>query len=253
MKFKKIFLKILNSLTTGTILLALVLVLAYSGYCLWDNRQIITAAENVRVEIAQLKPEADETGKPDFSGLKDVNPDVIGWITLGNTTVDYPILQGSDNLSYITTDVYGNYAVAGSIFLDTRCASDFSDRYSLVYGHHMANGSMFGDLDKYKDEKFFYENLNNSFLTTPEGVYPLELAALVDTDAYDPVIFTPGEFDFSDLSAQIEKTAVFLNRSEDIQDPDPEEIRILGLSTCSVDYTDARTILFFIIQNKEAL
>jgi sortase B len=240
-------LKILSSAVNGFILLSMLLVLAYSAYSLWDNRQVITAAENVRSEMIRIKPEPDESGRPDFSQLHEINPDVVGWISLPNTEIDYPILQGKDNLSYITTDVYGKYAVAGSIFLDTRCSADFSDRYSLVYGHHMANGSMFGDLDKYRSERFFYDNLTGGRLITTNGVCELELAAVLEISSYDSVMFSPGDFSMEDRIDFISRSAKFLNQFENMLSRDQNTVRLIALSTCSVDYTDARTVVVFVI------
>ena len=62
-------------------------------------------------------------------------------------------MQGETNLEYLNLDVCGNFALAGSIFLDTRNERDFSDPHSILYGHHMENSAMFGDLDLYKDEE----------------------------------------------------------------------------------------------------
>lgn len=251
MEKSKTVLRILNAAVNGVILLSMLLVLAYSAYSLWDNHQVITAAENVRADMLRFKPETDENGKPDFSQLRAVNPDVVGWISLPNTDIDYPILQGEDNLSYITTDVYGKYAVAGSIFLDTRCKADFSDRYSLVYGHHMSNGSMFGALDKYRSENFFYDNLTGGRLATPEGIYELELAAVMEISAYDSVMFSPGDFSMEDIIDFSIANAKYLNKTESMMSRDLNDIKLLSLSTCSTDYTDARTVVVFVICDKE--
>ena len=72
----------------------------------------------------------------------------------GTMPVRYPVLQGEDNLTYINKDVYGNFALAGSIFLDSNCDRSFQKKYSLLYGHHMAEHKMFGDLDLYEKQKF---------------------------------------------------------------------------------------------------
>ncbi|MBR1845920.1 MAG: class B sortase, partial [Oscillospiraceae bacterium] len=63
-------------------------------------------------------------------------------------------MQGETNGKYLNTDPYGEYSLSGSIFLDSRNAGDFSDSYSLVYGHHMADGMMFGALDAFFDEGY---------------------------------------------------------------------------------------------------
>ena len=251
MKKHRTILKILSSAVNTVIVISMLLVLSYSGYSLWDNHQIISAAENVRADMLRLKPEPDETGKPDFSQLREINKDVVGWISVGGTSIDYPILQGEDNLSYITTDVYGRYSVAGSIFLDTRCSADFSDRYSLVYGHHMANGSMFGDLDRFKSRDFFYENLSGHSLTTADGVYELELACLLEIDAYSTLIFSPGDFGLEEIIEYSAENATFLSQSEKLKKYDPASVRLIALSTCSEDYADARTVLVFVICEKE--
>lgn len=79
---------------------------------------------------------------------------------------------------YVNTDVYGDFSLAGSIFLDYRCAKDFSDPYSIVYGHHMSDSKMFGDIDKYKKKKFFDEN-RTGVLITPNKTFNLKIFAVL--------------------------------------------------------------------------
>lgn len=99
----------------------------------------------------------DNGGSLDFSKednlidkLRDAfnNKDVIGYLYYPIANISYPIVQGSDNTTYLTTNVYGKYSINGSIFLDHLNASDFSDSASILYGHHMRDGSMFGNLER---------------------------------------------------------------------------------------------------------
>ncbi|MBQ9721765.1 MAG: sortase, partial [Oscillospiraceae bacterium] len=143
-----------DALVSFVLALSCLLCGLYAAYALWDNAQVYRAARDVHLELLALKPEAAEAG-PSFEELLALNADVRGWLTLEGTDIDYPVLQGENNLSYINTDVYGRFALAGSIFLDSRNAADFSDPYNLIYGHHMAHGSMFGDLDRYLNAAFF--------------------------------------------------------------------------------------------------
>lgn len=76
------------------------------------------------------------------------NEDVVGYVLFEEAGISYPVLQGTDNEEYMRKDIYGNVSVCGSIFLDYENASDFSDVSSILYGHHMRNGSMFGSLEK---------------------------------------------------------------------------------------------------------
>ena len=234
----------LNALFSLIVLLCFFVVAAYAGYALWDNRQVYAAAENVRDEMLQLKPPEDPEGEegPTFEELKAVNPDVYAWVTLDNTNIDHPVVQGQDNLTYVNRDVYGNFALAGSIFLDSRNDSSFSDPYSLLYGHHMENSGMFGDLALYKEEDFFQEN-STGYLITPEGVYDLEIFASLVVSASDQYIFDPEIWHTEEAAAlaHVKENALYL-RENIFQDLD-ENSRILALSTCSGEFSDARTVV----------
>lgn len=234
----------LNALFSLIVLLCFFVVAAYAGYALWDNSQVYAAAENVRDGLLQLKPPTDSESEegPTFEDLKAINPDVCAWVTLDNTNIDHPVVQGQDNLTYVNRDVYGNFALAGSIFLDSRNDSSFSDPYSLLYGHHMENSGMFGDLALYKEEAFFQEN-STGYLITPEGVYDLEIFASLVVSASDQYIFDPEIWHTEEAAAlaHVKENALYL-RENIFQDLD-ENSRILALSTCSGEFSDARTVV----------
>lgn len=136
-------------------LLAAVLIL-YSGYVLWDTLYTGQSAFS-SWDLLQYKP--NNVGEePGFNELQEINPDVCAWLTLGGTNIDYPVLQGQDDLDYVNKDVYGNASLTGAIFLTTLNAPDFSDDYNLIYGHHMENGAMFGDIDRFADQVFLDEH-----------------------------------------------------------------------------------------------
>ena len=211
MKAVRILVKAANALLSAAAVLFLITAGSYSAYALWDNAQVYSTADNVMSELLSLKPKpgAQEDNGASFEELLAVNGDVCAWLTLDGTRIDYPILQGEDNLSYINTDVYGSFALAGSIFLDSRCDNTFHDAYALVYGHHMDNGRMFGDLDK-------------------EGM-------IFDTQMRQTDI--GGLLDFA------EAEAVHLRPDTVEAARGAESPQIIALSTCSSEYTDARTIV----------
>lgn len=249
MEFHRTVLRAANSLFNLVVILLLLAAGSYSAFALWDNQRIYAAAGDVQADMIKLKPEViltEEDSGADFSELLAVNPDVCGWITLDNTNVDYPVLQGETNFTYINTDVYGNFALAGSIFLDTRCSKDFSDPYSLIYGHHMADSKMFGDLDLYKDEKFFQENTTGS-LVLPGKAYQLEIIACLLVPASEDHIFEPTIWQDSNISRFLEFVeSNALNLHDEILaelKAAEKPFQILALSTCSYEYTDARTIV----------
>ena len=231
-----------NAVVNGLVLICLVTVGAYAAYALWDNSQIYAAVQNAQAEMLQYKP-APENGAS-FRELAALNPDICGWVTLDGTKIDYPILQGSTNLTYINRDVYGNFALAGSIFLDTRNSRDFRDPYSLLYGHHMENSGMFGDLDLYRDTGFFTKNRTGT-LVLPEKSCSLEIFACLLVDAGEKKLFEPEQWQvdpWEPLSfvkehalLWAEETALALEQSENP--------RVLAFSTCSTEFTDARTVV----------
>ncbi len=240
-------LKLANSLLNLIVIVSLLLAGTYAGYALWDNNQVYAAASNVQADMIKLKPvlTEDKDGGASFEELLAINPDVCAWVTVDNTNIDFPILQGETNLTYINRDVYGNFALAGSIFLDSRNDRNFNDIVSLLYGHHMEQSDMFGDLAKFKDEKFFNEN-RTGLLILPDRSYDLEIFACFLTDASEKVIFEPQEY-----KADINKLLYFAEQSGMHYDRDKLEAlrensgqnQILILSTCSTEFTDARTIV----------
>ena len=240
-------LKIANSLLNFVIIICLLLAGTYAGYALWDNNQVYAAASNVQADMIKLKPiltENEDEGAS-FEELLAINKDVCAWVTVDNTNIDFPILQGETNLTYINRDVYGNFALAGSIFLDSRNDKEFHDIVSLLYGHHMDQSDMFGDLDKYKDEKFLKEN-TTGLLILPDRSYDLEIFACILTDASNDAIFEPQEYkaDINKLLRLTEQESLHYNadKLEELKKTNGQT-QILILSTCSTEFTDARTIV----------
>lgn len=97
----------------------------------------------------------------DFLKLKEENNEVVGWIQIPNMVIDYPILQSGPETAedfYLDKDMYKKKKSAGSIYIQKMNFADFSDPNTLIYGHNMLNGSMFGTLKKFRNKQFFDEN-----------------------------------------------------------------------------------------------
>ena len=245
MQMARTTLKFLNALVSLSVIVVIFLLASYSVYALWDNNQVYSAAEDVQADMLKLKPTIDpEKNSASFEELLAINKDVCAWVTLDNTAIDYPVLQGENILSYINTDVYGNFALAGSIFLDTSNDKTFHDAYSLIYGHHMANHKMFGDLDLYEEEDFFNQNTTGT-LILPDRSYKLEIFACLLVKSSEEAIFKPERWldDIDGLLTFAGDHAMYLHQ-ETIgllqSDANPQ---VLGLSTCSSEFTDARTVI----------
>lgn len=251
-KMLRFILKAANSIINVVVVCCLSIAGIYAVYALWDNNRVYTAAENVQADMVKLRPvieEDSDDGGASFEELLAINQDVCAWVILDNTNIDYPVLQGETNLTYINRNVYGEFALAGSIYLDTRNKKDFSDAYSLLYGHHMENSGMFGDLDLYKEEAFFEEN-KTGLLMLPDKAYELEIFACLLVDAGEDIIFEPEQWriDIDGLVTFVQNDHVYV-REETIQKIEQtENIQILAFSTCSSEFTDARTIILAVME-----
>ena len=184
-----------------------------------------------------------------FKQLKEINEDIGAWITMPGTAIDYPVVQGDNNIQYVSTDIYGNFAIVGSIFLDNRNREDYSDTYNLLYGHNMSEHRMFSDVNLYKDENFFNEH-QKGYIYFPSGAHWLQTISITVTPASDSWILNPlswTEIDGETMLEQVQASALYI--SETGMEAMKKKLdagkmpKIVALSTCSNEFTDARTIL----------
>ena len=176
--------KILSFLTT----IFAIIVFLYAFYALYDlyyvNQHAFSSYDLQKYKPVISDPNAGEEDVVDFQKLMELNPDAAGWIQVKDTHIDYPVVQGRNDLEYASKDVYGEASLTGAIYLSAENRKDIVDCYNVIYGHHMDNGAMFGDLEHYKDEAYFKAHREGVFYT-PERSYRLKVFAVVLTDAYD--------------------------------------------------------------------
>lgn len=167
--------------------------------------------------------------RPGFLPLLEQNEDVVGWITIDGTQIDYPILQAEDNFHYLTRNFYHEQSRAGSIYLDYRNDIHLTDeRNVIVYGHRMKDGSMFQQLTKYLDKDFFDTHRTIQFDTLYDS-YEGEIFAVYNTLTDFNYIQTDFDDDaeFGMLLSQIKDISKFESNVEVT-----EQDMILTLSTC---------------------
>ena len=125
----------------------------------------------------------------DFDSLRSINTDVIGWIYVEALDgVSYPVVKGTDNDQYLHLTYEKNYNFAGTIFIDYENKADFSDCNTLVYGHNMKNGTMFGQLKNFSKDDSAYNKSKYFWIFTPEKTYRYEIISAyttaVNSDTY---------------------------------------------------------------------
>jgi len=192
-----VLLKVLNGLYSLVLFLTLTAAAGLSGYVLWDSSRVIQSAYAVQQTLQAYRPaaagageKADAEEKASFAELQALNPDICAWLTLSDTGIDYPVVQGEDNLSYLSKNALGDYDLAGSIFLDTRNSRSFDGAYQVLYGHNVDGDAMFADLLKYREAAFFEEN-REGVLILPGNGQKLLVFACVRTSEREPLIFDP--------------------------------------------------------------
>lgn len=168
----------------------------------------------------------------DFASLKAVNDDVIGWIYVeALDDVSYPIVKGEDNDTYLHMTYEKNYNFAGTIFIDYENSRDFSDCNTLVYGHNMKNGSMFGQLKKFSQDPETYKKSKYFWIFTPDKTYRYEIISAyttgVNSDTYT-LFKGPGQ-EFEDYLKTIVSRSEIETNAGDLDMMD----KIVTLSTCT--------------------
>lgn len=176
----------------------------------------------------------------DFISLERINLDVVGWLAAEGTKIDYPVVRGKDNDFYLRHLFTGERNKLGSIFMDYRNHSDFSDKNTIIYGHNMKDGSMFSSLTKYKDQRY-YDSFPTMLLYTPAGNFTIELFVGIVVDGnYESVRFDfKDDHDFQSYIDSLKKKSTF--ESTTIVKADD---RIITLCTCSYEFNNARYALY---------
>ena len=144
-----------NKILSFIAMVLVLIMLLYGGYSLWNTIMIYRGAFSSN-DLLKYQPTGDGPNSITLGELMKLNKDVVGWITIFDTHISYPVVQGKDNQEYLNKDVFGKFSFSGSIFLDYRNACDFTDSYSIIYGHHMEYGAMFGDVVEFKNYDYFY-------------------------------------------------------------------------------------------------
>ncbi|MCP1101966.1 sortase B [Aequitasia blattaphilus] len=155
------------------IMIVCVVMAAYFGYAAFKEDKPYRDSEQKTEKVKEdFIASGDEKDSPlerqiDFKGLRDINVDIVGWIYIPGTGIDYPICQGTDNEYYLNHDFTKAFNPLGAIYMDFKEAADFSGLHTLVYGHYVNESQLFGELSKYNDPAFGKEH-SSIYIYTPK-------------------------------------------------------------------------------------
>ena len=225
------------------LLIGLVLI---SSYLIFKEKKQNEKQENTfedLIEIVEENIENQEERKIDINKLYEENKDIVGWLKIDNTTINYPIMQNiNDPNYYLHRDFYKNYSSYGTPYMAKQC--NLNSDNIVIYGHHMKNNKMFGELEKYKS-KDFYNNHKIITFTTLEKEYSYEIFAVFKTTVYTKNTFRYYEnINFENKKMYND----FINICKDkslyqtgIEIKDKE--KLITLSTCEYSNKNSRLVI----------
>lgn len=208
------------------------------------NNDLIDKAITIIEENEEV--EYDENKVPftvDFEKLKQENNDIVGWIYSKDTPINYPVVQSKDNNYYLRRLVTGEYNTAGSLFMDYRNNPNIEDSNTIIYGHNMKNATMFGTLQKYRNQEY-YDNHKIMYYFTPEKNYIVRLFAGF-TESVESSLYQLGEINQNNIEQLYRKS----NFKSDVTVT--AEDKFLTLSTCAYEYDGARYVVIGLMQEIE--
>lgn len=173
--------------------------------------------------VIDSKEDEQEEFNIDWEKLETINVDIIGWIKIDNTNINYPILKDNDSLKYLNRSYDGKYNKNGSIF--TLNNNPFIDDVTTIYGHNMKSGIMFSALGKYLDEDFFYQH-SIFFIYTKNQNYKATIFSCYSTNV-NTEENNLKNLEFNDeIKYYKRKSKIAVNNIDNIE-------KIIKLSTCS--------------------
>lgn len=171
-----------------------------------------------------------------------IQGNMVAWLTVDDTMIDYPVMQGETNEEYLNKDPYGNYSMSGSIFLDSRNTADFTDAYSLIYGHHMEGDYMFGPLHHFLEQDYLDTHPSGE-LIVGDVTYEIMFFAALEAPATQELIFNPTEYLVEDILKYVKEHAQSYENN-------PKEGTVVALSTCKYPDSANRVLLFGYMKEK---
>ena len=234
----------LSRTVDNTVLLTLLVLLVFAAYALWDTHQLLAVAD--ANNYVTYKPTDEETKS--FEDFRAMNNDVIGWLTIYDSTIDYPVMRSpNSNDDYLSKNPEGNWEGSGSLFLDHHNKADFSDFNTIIFGHHMAGPAMFGEIDEFLNKDYFdkheYANLFYSegglqmvqrngatglqyeFVNYQGRNHGLQIFAMIQADGHDSAIYSVPSTTVEAKQATLQKIADYAVMVRNLQ---TEETRQLG-------------------------
>ncbi|MBD5465735.1 MAG: class B sortase [Lachnospiraceae bacterium] len=181
-----------------------------------------------------------------YKNLYKTNKNLIGWLKIDDTNIDYPVMQTVNNEYYLDHNTKQEKDKNGTLFLDKDCSITRTSTNFIIYGHHMKSGKMFGDLDHYKEEDFYKKHKTISFDTIyEEGTYEVMYVFLSKIYYEEEVVFK--YYQFIDANSEQEFDSYMEEMAQmslyDTGVTAQYGDQLLTLSTCDYEQEDGRFVV----------
>ena len=188
------------------------------------------SAEQPSNEGTTTQKKSWDTADIELDKLMEAYPEMVGWVYFEDGHISYPIMQSENNEKYSKLDYTGEEAPTGAIFLDYRSSADFADANSIVYGHNMKDGTMFGSLREYRKDPAYYNDHMYFQIITPQKAYRYLIFEYMDV----PETYVLYDY-VSDAALEFVKDAepVRIKSYMDSEIPVNKDSKVVTLSTCT--------------------
>ena len=213
--------------------------LAHYYYTAYENKSMIDRLEGIKDNSDVSVSGYPEGYLPRFAALYDINPDLVGWLEIPGTLINFPVVQGKDNEYYLKRDFNDKQNRHGTPFLDFRNSLNSPDDNLVIYGHNMRDGQMFGDIVKYQKLDFYKEHpvitFDSVFQEADYKIVSVFVASAAESFEYHNFLNAADENDFYKFVDEIYNRSL-IDTGVDVEYGD----ELLTLSTCTYEFTDAR-------------
>jgi len=217
-----------------------VIIVCLAGIMLVSGWRVYTIIRGYLADRAVYDKISEEAGDDiDFDALRKINPDVIGWLYYEDTIIDYPVVQGENNEMYLSMLFDRTWGGCGTLFADCITEAPFRQFNTIVYGHHMKDGTMFACLKELRDSEYCAKHPKLE-LSTPDGKFDLEIWAFLNEPADSNIYLTNIKYE-EDKQAYLDLIESLASYTTNVEVSTGD--RLVMLSTCAYEFEEARYIV----------
>ena len=238
----------MKKIVYATVVILLIGIMLISSYFILKNKKEDQKQENTFEELAEILEDKEETKQENtditinIDKLYEINSDIVGWLKIEDTNINYPVMQTKDRPQfYLRKDFYKKYSQWGTPFLAENCDIKTSDNL-IIYGHHINNLKMFGELEKYKNKEFYNNHKVINFNTIYENA-DYEIIAVFKTVAYTGFEY----YKFANSSSK-QEFDTFIEKCKELSFYATEKTaeyndKLITLSTCEYSKPNGRLVV----------